>query len=188
MPLSLLWLLTRRYNKALWICLWVSKRFELCHILFSWNTAAFLSCPWKEKGLLSVWLQAFVNVSAVIAKWYTIAQFWAIGLTVKVNVSAVLWREYSGTSPDTDTGSFIGCWVSDCGSMPWCSFTLFFRVLHKLHCITLYYTHIFLFIPCFSSLFDTWSIENAVLVSFLYQNNRPYILILFKILCFVVFW
>lgn len=62
MPLSLLWLLTRRYNKALWIFLWVSKRFELCHILFSWNTAAFLSCPWKEKGLLSVWLQAFVNI------------------------------------------------------------------------------------------------------------------------------
>ena len=59
---SLLWLLTRRYNKALWIFLWVSKRFELCHILFSWNTAAFLSCPWKEKGLKSDWQQAFVNV------------------------------------------------------------------------------------------------------------------------------
>ena len=71
MPLSLLWLLTRRYNKALWMSLWVSKRFELCHILFSWNTAAFLSCPWKEKGLLSVWLQAFVNISAVVVKWYS---------------------------------------------------------------------------------------------------------------------
>ena len=96
-------------------------------------------------------------------------------------VSAVWWRRiqrYLVNAP-IHQGSFgCQCWVfllcrSDCGSMPWCSFTLFFRVLHKLHCITLYYTHIFLFIPCFSSLFDTWSIENAVLVSILYQINRP---------------
>ena len=50
MPLSLLWLLTRRYNKALWIFLWVSKRFELCHILFSWNTAAFYPVRKKKKA------------------------------------------------------------------------------------------------------------------------------------------
>ena len=50
MPLSLLWLLTRRYNKALWMSLWVSKRFELCHILFSWNTAAFYPVRKKKKA------------------------------------------------------------------------------------------------------------------------------------------
>lgn len=37
--------------------------------------SGFLSCPQKEKGLLSVWLQAFVNVSAVIAEWYS-GLFW----------------------------------------------------------------------------------------------------------------
>ena len=71
--------------------------------------------------------------------------------------------------PTQALSSGVGCLiVAVCLDVP-----LLFFVLHKLHCITLYYTHIFLFIPCFSSLFDTWSIENAVLVSILYQINRP---------------
>ena len=77
--------------------------------------------------------------------------------TVYCRVSAVWWRRiqrYLVNAP-IHQGSFgCQCWVfllcrSDCGSMPWCSFTLFFRVLHKLHCITLYYTHIFFIYPLF---------------------------------------